>query len=70
MFSDRKRGYEIFGAAEAFKDLKLHQDELLAAKDPKYNHSLREFAKLMINSLSGKPNTKLYTSVMKYVKSE
>lgn len=53
-FSEKIRGYDLFGWLTDFMKIKCDQDEYKKNKDPRANDVLREVSKLAMNSLSGK----------------
>ena len=53
-FTDKIRGYDLFGFLVEFMKIKMEQDKLKAEGNPKYNNALRETIKLLSNSISGK----------------
>lgn len=53
-FTDKIKGCELFKPILEIMQTKLKQDDFKATKNPLYNEVLRETAKLLMNSLSGK----------------
>jgi hypothetical protein len=63
-------GTDLFSVMDFFKNMKINEDSLLEKKDPAYNPAKRGFAKNILNSISGKPMTKLYTDTLKFFSNE
>ena len=63
-------GTDLFSVMDFFKNMKINEDSLLEKKNPAYNPAKRGFAKNILNSISGKPMTKLYTDTLKFFSNE
>ncbi len=68
-FSEIIDGKTLFECVLKWKNIKEEQDRLKNSGDPKFNPALRQMAKIMLNSLSGKVIEGLHCEQIKYIKS-